>query len=388
MESDPNGANSREEVPKLQPIRKPLNVVAISVLGLFILAALYTLYFASGFLLPVTLAWILSLLLKPLVRGLAKLRIPEALGAAIILLALLCFFTIGLVSLAGPASEWIKRAPESLERVEAKVRGMMSSASKITQAAQSVEHLTNGTSDETPRVELKKPGLLSSVLSQTKNALVMIAEIFVLIFFFLAAGEIFTLKLIQILPKLREKKRAVEIVRETEKGISQYLLSMTLVNLYEGTAIGIGLGLLGMPNPVLWGVLAFLANYVPYLGALAAGGTVTIVALVSFESVGHALIAPAIYFGVNFTDNFVSPYILGRRLILNPVVVFLAVMFWGWIWGIPGVLLAVPITMIIKIICDHSPVLAPFGEFLTGAREDNGGDEESALKAGAAQGKA
>src|SRR6185295_20151350 len=114
--------------------------------------------------------------------------------------------------------------------------------------------------------------------------------------------------------------------------------SMTLVNLYEGVAIGTGLGFLGMPNPVLWGVLAFSANYVPYLGALFAGGTIPMVALVSFDSVGKALIAPAIYYGVNFSDNFIAPFIMGRRLVLNPVIVFLAIVFWGWIWGIPGVL--------------------------------------------------
>ena len=173
------------------------------------------------------------------------------------------------------------------------------------------------------------------------------------------------LKLIQILPRLQDKKKAVEIARETEKGVSRYLGAMTLINLYEGTAIGIGLALIGMPNPLLWGVLAFFANYIPYIGALTAGTIVFIVAIVSFDSMTHALLAPVIYFGVNFTDNFLGPFIMGRRLVLNPLVVFLAVMFWGWIWGIPGVLLAVPITMTIKIICDHSPSWAPFSEFLT-----------------------
>src|SRR5688500_11473327 len=134
-------------------------------------------------------------------------------------------------------------------------------------------------------------------------------------------------------------------MRETENGISRYLVSITLVNLFERTMNGFGLWLLGMPNPLLWGVLAFLANYIPYIGALVAGSIVTLVAFVSFDSVSRALIAPAIYFGVNFADNFISPYVMGRRLVLNPLVVFLAVMFWGWIWGIVGVLLAVPITM-------------------------------------------
>jgi predicted PurR-regulated permease PerM len=367
---DTNNGSDKEEVPKLQPIRQPLNVTAISVLGLFILATLYTFYFAREFFLPVTLAWMLSLLFKPVIRGGTKLHLPEALSALLLLLTLVVSFLAGILFLSGPASDWIKKAPESMERAEGKIRGMLSSAHELTEAAHRVEHLADRTSDQTPKVELKKPGPLSSVLGRTKVALFMAAEVFVLLFFFLAAGDIFTLKLIQILPRLRDKKRAVEIVRETERGISQYLFSMTLVNLYEGVAIGTGLGLLGMPNPVLWGVLAFTANYVPYLGALFAGGIITMVALVSFDSFSKALIAPAIYYGVNFSDNFIAPFIMGRRLVLNPVIVFLAIVFWGWIWGIAGVLIAVPMTMIFKIICDHIPVLAPFGEFLAAPRAE------------------
>jgi predicted PurR-regulated permease PerM len=212
--------------------------------------------------------------------------------------------------------------------------------------------------------------LLDSVWNQTKGILILVVEVFVLLYFFLAAGDILTLKLVQVLPRLQDKKKAVEILRETEHGISQYLVSITLVNLFEGTAIGLGLFLLGMPNPLLWGVLAFFANYIPYVGALIAGTVVTIVALVSFDSASRALMAPAIYFGVNFADNFIAPYVMGRRLVLNPLIVFLAVMFWGWIWGIVGVILAVPITMVLKIIGDHNSLLAPYTQLLTAPRAD------------------
>lgn len=361
---------SRPPVPKIQPLRRPRSVTAISVFGLFILALFYTFYFAREFFLPVVLAAILSLLLKPVVRGLNRLHIPAALGAAVVLLVLLLLVAAGILLLSGPASDWIKRAPESFARVEDRARAMMNSASKLTEAAESVEHLADSTESETPKVELEKPGLLNNVWSQTKGFLIIAIEVFVLLYFFLAVGDVFSLKLIQILPRLADKKKAVEIMREVEHGVSQYLASVTLVNLFEGTMIGLGLAVLGMPNPLLWGVLAFFANYIPYLGALMAGTIVTVVALVSFDSVPTALMAPVIYFGVNFMDNFISPYVMGRRLVLNPVIVFLAVMFWGWIWGIPGVLLAVPITVTIKIICDHVPTLAPFAEFLTAARSE------------------
>jgi predicted PurR-regulated permease PerM len=367
METNASSDATKAEVPKIQPMRKPISVTALSVLGLLILALFYTFYFAREFLLPVILAWILSLLLKPAVRGLARLKFPEALGAAMVLAALLAVVVAGAILLSGPASSWIQRAPESFEKVESKIRGMATRAQPITKAAETVEHMANG-ENETPKVEIKKPGLLNSVWNQTKGVVVLIVEVFVLLYFFLAAGDILTLKVVQVLPRLENKKKAVEILRETERGISQYLVSITLVNLFEGTAIGLGLFLLGMPNPLLWGVLAFFANYIPYIGALIAGTVVTIVALVSFDSPSRALIAPAIYFGVNFADNFIAPYVMGRRLVLNPLVVFLAVMFWGWIWGIVGVILAVPITMVLKIIGDHNSMLAPYAELLTAPR--------------------
>lgn len=379
-------SNGRSEVPKIQPMQKPISVTALSVLGLFFLGLFYTFYFAREFILPVVLALILSLLLRPAVRGLERLHIPQALGAALIMASLLTVFISGALLLAGPATSWVQRAPESLEKVEGKIRGMLNSAQPLTQAAETVEHMAADRS-ETPKVEIKKPGLLNSVWNRTKGFFVLVVEVFVLLYFFLAAGDIVALKIVQVLPRLRDKKKAVEIMRETEHGISRFLVSVTLVNLFEGTAIGIGLALLGMPNPLLWGVLAFLANYIPYVGALIAGSIVTLVAFVSFEEPSRALIAPLIYFGVNFADNFIAPYVMGRRLVLNPLVVFIAVMFWGWMWGIIGVLLAVPVTMALKIICEHSQLLAPYAELLT-ARRDEKRDAEQEVKAELAKGNA
>lgn len=375
------------EVPKIQPIQKPWSITALSCLGLFVLAIFYTFYFAREFFLPVTMAWMLSMLLNPVVRFLNRLHVPNALGAALVLVILAGAAGLGTILLSDPAAKWMKETPAALDKIEGKINQVMNSASSLKQAAKSVEKLAQNNETETPQVEIKKPGLLNTVWSRTKHALVLAVEVLVLVFFFLAAGDIFTLKLVQILPRLTDKKRALEIVRECQSGVSNYLLSITLVNMFEGAVIGLGLALIGMPNPVLWGVLAFSANYIPYLGAVFAGSVVTIVAILSFDSMSHALLAPLIYFGVNFTDNFISPYVMGKRLVLNPVVVFLAVMFWGWLWGIPGVLLAVPITMTIKIICDKNKMLAPFSEFLTGVREEPV-TEEQELKAGLVKGNA
>src|SRR3954465_9086709 len=224
-----------EEIPKIQPIQRPWNVTALASGGLFILAIFFTLYAAREFLLPVTLAWMLSMLLSPGVRMLNRFHIPNALGAAILLLGLISIAAAGFLLLSEPAANWLQKAPESLEKVEKKIRSFQDSAHEITRAAESVQHIAETTQNETPKVELKRPGILSQVWTQAKGALVMSVEVFVLLYFFLAAGDIFTLKLIQIPPRLTDKKRAIEMTRETQKSISQFLISMTLVNLIEGT---------------------------------------------------------------------------------------------------------------------------------------------------------
>ena len=387
--SEENGPaeGGASEVPQLKPIRYPLRVTALGVMGLLALGLFYTLYFGRDFFLPLAIALVLSMLFQPIVSALQRIYIPAPAGAAVVLAGLVLVVGSGLFLLAEPANRWLENAPAHLQQLEGKLRAVSGPAENLSEAAARVENLAENGTDAVPKVELKKPGLLDTVWLQTKDFAYIAVEVFILLYFLLAVGDTFLLKLIQILPRLTNKKKAVEIVHQTRKGVSQYLLVMTCINLYEGTVIGTGLWLLGMPNPLLWGVLAFFANFIPYLGALVAGGTITLVALVTFESVGTALLAPAIYFGVNFMDNFIAPYLFGRRLVLNPLVVFLSVMFWGWLWGIPGVLLAVPITMTLKILCEHIPWLAPFAEFLASARNKSP-EPEQASEAGLVKGNA
>jgi predicted PurR-regulated permease PerM len=157
----------------------------------------------------------------------------------------------------------------------------------------------------------------------------------------------------------------VQIARDTQAQISSYLLTTTLVNAAFGTAVGAALWLLGMPNPALWGVVAGVTNFIPILGALACTAILAAVALVHFDSLGQALLVPAVFQVLNiFEGYYFTPKLVGRQLSLNPVVVFTAVLFWGWIWGISGALLAIPVTATVKIACDHIEGLSPLGEFL------------------------
>jgi predicted PurR-regulated permease PerM len=168
-----------------------------------------------------------------------------------------------------------------------------------------------------------------------------------------------------VLPLLRDKKKAVAIARETEASISTYLFTVAVVNVVLGLAITLVMTLIGMPNALLWGTLAAVAEFIPYIGATVLLATLTMAGLTTFESIGHALLVPGAYLVVNLIQSqFISPMILGRRLTLNPVAILVGLVFWWWLWGVGGAFIAVPLLATLKIFCDHIESLAPIGEFL------------------------
>jgi len=187
----------------------------------------------------------------------------------------------------------------------------------------------------------------------------------VLLYFLLAAEDLFLLKLVKVLPSLDDKKRAVEICRQIEQDVSTYLWTITLVNVGLGLVVGLSMYFLGMPNPALWGVLAAFLTYIPYLGALTGIISIGLAAALTFTDPIKIILAPSIYFLAAIIEgNFITPIALGRSLALNPVVIFIWLLFWGWAWGILGVVLAVPLLAIVRIICRHFKSLAALGEFL------------------------
>jgi predicted PurR-regulated permease PerM len=333
--------------------------------GLFLLVLFHTLRVARDLFLPLMLAFFLSFLLSPLLRVLKRAHIPEALGAALLLLVLAGGVGLGIYSLVTPATEWIAKAPESLTRVQRKLRTLRAPMLQMSRTAEEVERTIAGEPSTAPVAAAKAPSWIKEALFGGTTAFVSEAiVVMVLLYFLLASGDLFLRKLIKVLPTFKDKKRAVEIAREVERNISTYLFTVTLINVGVGVAVGLGVWLLGMPNPVLWGVLACVLTYIPYLGAIVGIGILGLAALLTFEDLGHALAVPAVYMFVSFLEgNFVTPLVLGRRLTLNPVVIFVGLLFWFFLWGIPGALLAVPILAVFKIVCDHVDTLAPIGEF-------------------------
>lgn len=193
------------------------------------------------------------------------------------------------------------------------------------------------------------------------------AVILILAMFLLSSGELFYLKLVQAMPTFEGKKRALQTVYAVEKRVSRYLLTIAAINAGLGTCVGLYLTALGLPSAYIWGIAAFLLNFLPYIGGL--GGVILVAgfSIVTFDSLGYALLAPAGYlFLTAIEGQVVTPWLVGRRLEMNTVAVFLTVVFWGWLWGIPGALVAVPFLVVFKVICENFEPLQTIGNFLSG----------------------
>jgi predicted PurR-regulated permease PerM len=338
---------------------------SVALKGLFIIAFFYTLYFARPLILPFILALLLNFLLRPVVRLLKKIKIPELAGAAMVILALLGSAGFGALKLSGPAAEWISKAPEGLHQIESKVGFARRPLEGANHTVEELKRITRMGAEKKPEVEIKPPGITDAILAGTREVFVKSSVMLILLYFLLGSGDLFLRKMIKVFPKLQKKKQIVRITREVEHRTSRYLYTVTLINFFTGLSIGLGMYLIGMPNPLLWGVMAGFLIYLPYIGPLVGISIVTIVAFLTFDSLGRILLAPAIYLALEtLQGQIITPLVLGLRFTLNPVAIFVWLIFWGWIWGIVGAMLAFPMLMIFKIFCDHVQPLAPVGEFL------------------------
>src|SRR5215211_2219598 len=345
-----------------------LRAIRIALTGVFIIALVGLIYFARDFLLPVFLAFLLALTLSPIVRYLQKRGIAPGLTALVLVLFVVSGFSAGAYLLSDPVSEWVARAPEISQKIQQKLYTFRRPMEAVAKASEQVRTITEGTSSPTvQKVVVQQPGLLSRAASNIVSAVSTAAVTFVLLLFLLASGPMFYEKMINVLPNFRDKKRALAIAYDVEKEVSQYLLTITIINILFGVYIAAAMTLAGMPNPILWGVAATLLNYIPYIGALAGIIMVSVVALISFDSITYATIPPLLYLaGAVMEGQILTPIFLGRRLELNSVAIFIFVALWSWLWGIVGAIIAVPLLVSIKVFCDHFEQMSAFGEFLSG----------------------
>lgn len=367
----PKTGPATETATDAQPeLSLPSDPVTILLGGLFLLALLASLYVAKEIVLPILLAFILKLLLNPLVRAMERLRLPRLIGS-ILAIWLLCggiaaFATI----IAGPAAGWAAKLPAGLPRLEQRLNVLkdpLASLQKTLQRAEKVAE-TTGPKSEAVAVTVQPQSTLTQYLFSGTRALIGgVVMTVLMLFFLLMSGDTFLRRTVEILPRFRDKRQAVEISQAIEQDISMYLATITAMNALVGGATALIMLVCGIDDPILWGGIAFLLNFAPIVGPLMGAALFMLAGLLTFDSLPAAMLPAALYFAVHILEGqFVTPMLLARRFTLNPVLVILTLVFWYWMWGVAGAILAVPLLAIAKIICDRVQPLRAVGHFLGG----------------------
>ena len=335
--------------------------------GLFVLALLATAYVASEIVLPLVFAIILKLLLQPALRILERLRVPRILAAMLLILAL--FGTIvGLgTAISGPAGTWAAKLPDGIPRLQERLSFMREPIDTVQRFLQQVEDFGGTGPSPNAAASARGPTLLTKLFAGTRNFASGFFMTVLFLFSLLVSGDIFLHRLVEIMPRFSSKRQVVEISQQIESDISAYLVTITIMNAAVGIAVALAMWLTGVGDPILWGTVAFLLNYVPILGTPLGVLIFLLAGLLTIDTLWLALLPAGLYLGIHLIEGeTVTPMVLARRFTLNPVLVIISLVFWFWMWGIPGAILSMPMLAISKIICDRVRPLASFGHFLEG----------------------
>jgi predicted PurR-regulated permease PerM len=331
------------------------------------------LYFSRPVTLPLFLACLAATTLKPLMRWLGYLRVPTVPSAAIVFILLVSALGVGFTQLGRPTMRWIDNAPEHMAELRTRAAKVFPNAARMSDGMTAVTDLgaaATKTKEDVAAapaqtVEIKDQRGTNSILNWTGTVLAGLLEVLVLIYLLLASGDMFMQKLVRVMPTLSDKKRAVEISHEIQTNISNYLFAVSVTNICLGTITAVGLYFLGVPRPAMWGMLVAVLNFVPYFGPCVGVILLAAVGLLTFDSLSRELLPAGWYLMLHLLEsNFVTPIVVGRRLTLNPVAIFVSMMFWLWIWGVPGALLSAPILVCAKSICDRVPKLSYISELI------------------------
>jgi predicted PurR-regulated permease PerM len=335
--------------------------------GQFLLMLLAACYLAGEIILPIVLAFVLNLVLQPLMRLLEKLHLPRSL-AALAIIVVLGGSIIGLgAALSGPAVSWAQKLPEGLPRLQERLSFLGKPIHTLQKVLHQAEGLTQEKGPAVSTVVVQGSGWSDKLLSGTRSIVSGLFTTVLVLFFLLIAGDIFLRRLVEILPRFKDKRQAVDISQQIEADIAAYLTTITVMNLGVGVATGIVTAACGVGDPVLWGTVAFLLNYVPILGPMIGVTILFFAGLLSIETLWLAFVPAGVYVLVHVVEGeTITPMLLAKRFTINPVLVILALVFWYWMWGILGAILAVPMLAITKIICDRVQPLASFGHFIEG----------------------
>jgi len=371
---------------------------AAAIVWLAFLATITVIVLARSFLMPVMLAVLLAVTLAPIRQRADRLGLPTGLTSLLLVGALFAGVAALVFLLSGPVRSYVDDAPAIIEDVERKLRGVFAAIESVSRAGEELSEVAGGEEgegDETGAedrpgaaaridgadggeteeegdgeqevVVASGPGLATRAATTAPGILGQAVLAIALLYFLLAAGDTFRRRLIDAVPLRADKRRIVEISDTVQNTLGRYFLTVALINSGLGLAIGLALFALGMPNPVLFGTMAAVLNFIPYLGAIVGVAITFAIGIVTYDTVGQAALAAGVYYALTtFEGNFVTPYAVGRNLNLNPVLVFLSVAFWGWAWSFIGMFLAVPILISVRVICEKVPSLSRIAPFFAG----------------------
>jgi predicted PurR-regulated permease PerM len=324
---------------------------------------------------PVVLALLFALVLSSAVEALHRRGLPRAVGAVVMLLLLLTIIGVTLSAVAEPAQQWFAGLPQTLQTIERKVRPVQKALSRIELLTSRADALAsanpaaqhNAPVPATPNSTASMSA--ADVLVETRSGIVSTITVIILTLFLLSGGPPMLARMMAALSTNVYATHALKVIEAIRSELGRYYGTIALINLALGIATGVTMMLLGLPNPFLWGTLAAVLNFVPYVGSAMTLVILSVVALVCFDSVGRIAAVMASYLALaTIEGQIVQPLFVGHRLELNPLLVFLAVWFGGWMWGIAGITIAVPSLVALKVAAEHSSRGKPLVEFLSPGR--------------------
>ncbi len=359
----------REFTPLLQRLVERQGLISG---GALLLALIYTLYFAKALLLPVFLAFLVALVLRPCVRLLQRAHIPETLAAAVIILTILVSLGWLTLVVSEPASEWIDRAPLLKLQLEEKLKTLRAPFEKMQEVTENLKDAAAMGEPGQPSVVVEGPSLLQRIFAEAQTTIVNMMVIFVLVFFLLARGSATYRRVVAAIEDDRQREIWTDVFDDIRTNLAHYLLTVSAINGALGILTAMIMSILDMPNPLLWGVLAAVMNFIPYAGALVTLVTISMVSILTFDHWLTIMLPSAAFAFLTFLEGqLVSPFVVGRRLTLDPIAVFLSVLFWGWLWGFAGMLLAVPILASLKITMGAVETLGPLTALIDSEGDDD-----------------
>lgn len=345
---DTSRAHPKIEVPDPRPLlRRPglwRTAAQMSSVGLLILAFIVSLDLARPLLVPVVSAIVIGTMLGPLSRRAARHKIPAWLFATLTLLLIIALFQALTVLVSRPIAEGVAKAPEYGAQFAEKFDA-------LTTSVPALSRLRNWVATGDVKFDA---GYLQPVVAFVTPALGQLVVFFATLFFFLLERTEIRRDLVLVFRQQDDRLRALRVLNDIEANLTRYIGTVTAINLALGVGVGAGAYLFGLPSPVLLGALAFVANYLPYIGPAFVTLTLFVVGLTTFPTLGDAAVPPALFVALATVEgHFITPNIIGKRLTLNPLAVFLCLSFWTWLWGPVGAFLSVPFLIVALVALNH-----------------------------------